>query len=370
MSSVCLAAGDIFVPIKIDENDLYAGVLKLLKTIRPNWIQEKIKLKTLTDGITNKLVSCQFLKSSGEKEIFLVRIYGNKTDLFIDRSAEIRNIKTLNVLGLAPQIYGIFENGLAYQYYPGITLDTESVTNDNIWPLVATQMAKMHKVQLGKECGLKIFRFLSMEECAGAVELTPQAKIGMKNLHCTYFLIVKSHFLNRFTNSFSSITKLRIEYERLKTLLSKTESPIVFAHNDLLLGNVIYNKDEGTISFIDYEYAAYCYQAFDIANHFNEFVGLSIDDIDYDRYPCEEFQFEWIKVYLAMYLDVDHPTEPQIRKVYKEVQQMSLLSHFLWGIWSLVQYEHSNIDFDFGRYAEIRLNRYYELRDKIFKQLS
>lgn len=47
----------------------------------------------------------------------------------------------------------------------------------------------------------------------------------------------------------------------------------MFAHNDLLLGNVIYNKDEGTISFIDYEYAAYCYQAFDIANHFNEFVG-------------------------------------------------------------------------------------------------
>ncbi|KAF9411799.1 hypothetical protein HW555_009496 [Spodoptera exigua] len=354
MSSVCLAAGDIFVPIKIDENDLYAGVLKLLKTIRPNWIQEKIKLKTLTDGITNKLVSCQFLKSSGEKEILLVRIYGNKTDLFIDRSAEIRNIKTLNVLGLAPQIYGIFENGLAYQYYPGITLDTESVTNDNIWPLVATQMAKMHKVQLGKEIPKEPFVWDKIEQF---LNLLPDP-------------FTSEEKQARFTNSFSSITKLRIEYERLKTLLSKTESPIVFAHNDLLLGNVIYNKDEGTISFIDYEYAAYCYQAFDIANHFNEFVGLSIDDIDYDRYPCEEFQFEWIKVYLAMYLDVDHPTEPQIRKVYKEVQQMSLLSHFLWGIWSLVQYEHSNIDFDFGRYAEIRLNRYYELRDKIFKQLS
>lgn len=47
----------------------------------------------------------------------------------------------------------------------------------------------------------------------------------------------------------------------------------MFAHNDLLLGNVIFNKDEGTISFIDYEYASYNYQAFDIANHFNEFVG-------------------------------------------------------------------------------------------------
>ncbi|XP_035431125.1 ethanolamine kinase [Spodoptera frugiperda] len=354
MSSVCLAAGDTFVPVKIDENDLYAGVLKLLKTIRPNWIQENIKLKTLTDGITNKLVSCQFMESSGEKDILLVRIYGNKTDLFIDRSAEIRNIKTLNVLGLAPQVYGIFENGLAYQYYPGVTLNVESVTNDNIWPLVATQMAKMHKVQLGKEIPKEPFVWDKIEQF---LNLLPDPFSSEEKQA-------------RFTNSFGSITKLRIEYERLKTLLSKTESPIVFAHNDLLLGNVIYNKDEGTISFIDYEYAAYCYQAFDIANHFNEFVGLSIDDIDYDRYPCEEFQFDWIKVYLAMYLDIDHPTEPQIRKVYKEVQQMSLLSHFLWGIWSLVQYEHSDIDFDFVRYAEIRLNRYYELRDKIFKQLS
>lgn len=85
-----------------------------------------------------------------------------------------------------------------------------------------------------------------------------------------YFFL---HLCCRFVNSFGSITKLRIEFEWLKSHLTKTTSPIVFAHNDLLLGNVIYNIDEGTISFIDYEYATYNYQAFDIANHFNEFVG-------------------------------------------------------------------------------------------------
>lgn len=151
MSSACPVSGDIFVPIKIDENDIYAGVTKLLKNIRPKWNKENIKLKTLTDGITNKLVSCQYLEGNEKHDIVLVRVYGNKTDLFIDRTAEIRNIKTLNVLGLAPQVYGVFENGLAYQYYPGITLDVESVTNNNIWPLVATQMAKMHRVELGKD---------------------------------------------------------------------------------------------------------------------------------------------------------------------------------------------------------------------------
>lgn len=64
------------------------------------------------------------------------------------------------------------------------------------------------------------------------------------------------------------------------------------------------------------------------------------------------------------------PTDEQIEKVYAEVHQLALLSHFLWGIWSLVQFEHSDIDFDFGRYAEIRLFRYFELKEQVFKEFS
>lgn len=332
MSSVCLAAGDKFVAVKIDENDLYTGVLKLLESIKSDWAANNIKLKTLTDGITNKLVSCQHLGKEKENDIILVRVYGNKTDLFIDRTAEIRNIKTLNVLGLAPQLYGIFENGLAYQYYPGNTLDVDTVIDDQIWPLVAKQLARMHKVSLRNEIPKEPFVWDKIEQF---LSLIPQP----------FSTEAKQ---TRFANSFNSITKLRIEYERLKSYLSKTNSPLVFAHNDLLLGNVIYNKDEGTISFIDYEYAAYSYQAYDIANHFNEFVGLTIEDIDYKKYPCKEFQLNWLKVYLSEYMNSD-PTDEQIEKVYAEVHQLALLSHFLWGIWSLVQFEHSDIDFDFGR---------------------
>lgn len=59
----------------------------------------------------------------------------------------------------------------------------------------------------------------------------------------------------------------------LKNFLSNLDSPIVFSHNDLLLGNVIYNENKNKVTFIDYEYADYNYQAFDIGNHFAEFVG-------------------------------------------------------------------------------------------------
>lgn len=63
------------------------------------------------------------------------------------------------------------------------------------------------------------------------------------------------------------------EVNLLKEKLSNLNSPVVFAHNDLLLGNVIYTKETDSVTFIDFEYAAPNYQAYDIANHFAEFVG-------------------------------------------------------------------------------------------------
>jgi hypothetical protein len=46
-----------------------------------------------TDGITNKLLGC-FYEESPE-DVVLVRVYGHKTDLLIDRNAETRNIQVL-----------------------------------------------------------------------------------------------------------------------------------------------------------------------------------------------------------------------------------------------------------------------------------
>lgn len=45
MSSVCLPAGDIFVPVKIEENNLNDGILKLLTVLRPDWPADDIKFK-------------------------------------------------------------------------------------------------------------------------------------------------------------------------------------------------------------------------------------------------------------------------------------------------------------------------------------
>lgn len=67
--------------------------------------------------------------------------------------------------------------------------------------------------------------------------------------------------------------ELEKEYYLLEKTLSKVNSPVVYAHNDLLLGNVLYNQEQENVVFIDYEYTAFNYQAFDISNHFAEFAG-------------------------------------------------------------------------------------------------
>lgn len=68
-----------------------------MKTLSEIYIRHCMKKKIITifkqlftDGITNKLVACQLNTSNDDKDIVLVRIYGNKTDLLIDRKAELR----------------------------------------------------------------------------------------------------------------------------------------------------------------------------------------------------------------------------------------------------------------------------------------
>lgn len=154
----------------------------------------------------------------------------------------------------------------------------------------------------------------------------------------------------------------------LKERLSILESPIVFAHNDLLLGNVIHTKESNSVTFIDFEYAAPNYQAYDIGNHFAEFVGelinsnkllfslimfptsIGIKDIDYSRYPKKELQLEWLRTYLEEYHrngTVIEVTDSDVQKLYVETNQFVLAAHVFWGIWSLIQAEYSYIDFDF-----------------------
>lgn len=68
-------------------------------------------------------------------------------------------------------------------------------------------------------------------------------------------------------------SKLWEEVSWLRKAVQPLESPLVLCHNDLLLANVLYDESRGTVQLIDFEYAGPNYQAYDIANHFNEYAS-------------------------------------------------------------------------------------------------
>jgi ethanolamine kinase len=184
---------------------------------------------------------------------------------------------------------------------------------------------------------------------------------------------------------------------------------LVFAHCDLLSGNVIVepkdqrgdrcqegDEEDESVNFIDYEYATPSPAAFDLSNHFAEWGGF---DCDYNAMPTKAQRLEFVREYIHTYFDLlpasenentQSPTttargqeskgeengnsqhakpsvnkEAEVARMLEEVDTFRGLPGFYWGIWSLVQAQISEIDFDYASYAEVRLGEYWAWRDEL-----
>ncbi|KAK2501678.1 hypothetical protein MC885_010244 [Smutsia gigantea] len=297
--------------ISVDQDDILPGALRLIQELRPHWKPEQVRTKRFTDGITNKLVAC-YVEEDMQDGV-LVRVYGERTELLVDRENEVRNFQLLRAHGCAPKLYCTFQNGLCYEYMRGVALGPEHIREPQLFRLIALEMAKIHAIHAN-----------------GSL---PRPTLWYK-MH------------NYFT----------LEH------LSQLDSPVVFCHNDLLCKNIIYDSAKGHVRFIDYEYAGYNYQAFDIGNHFNEFAGVS--EVDYSRYPMRETQLQWLRYYLRAQ-EGTAATPREVERLYVQVNKFALASHFFWALWALIQNQFSTIDFDFLRYAVIRFNQYFKVKPQV-----
>jgi len=58
-------------------------------------------------------------------DVIVVRIYGKRTDLWIDHEQEIKTMMILHSCGFAAPTFCQFENGIAYGFLPGIIVDLD-----------------------------------------------------------------------------------------------------------------------------------------------------------------------------------------------------------------------------------------------------
>lgn len=358
--------GVVYLDLSLTENELQEGARQVLKTVRPQWKNDDIVFKVFTVGITNKLIGCYLRDDVGMNDCVLVRIYGKKTEIIVDRNLELITIYVLHKAECSAPLYAKFNNGIAYGFVPGSCLDPETVRDPDIGKLVAEEMVK--------------FSFIDPSKYSDGLSADGLLVLNQLNNRepCIFKYINK--FLRIYPESFSDpeknerfhsvippLSELKKEAVQLERVLADLGSPVVFCHNDLLLNNIVNNKEKGRCYFIDYEYAGFDYQAYDIANHFCEWAG--VDEVDYSRYPDKPTQLRWLRHYLKAYKthqghsDIE-PSDHELEVLYVQVNKFSLASNFMWGVWAIVQSKHSTIDFDFLEYSKLRLDQYYKTKQQ------
>ncbi|XP_069196005.1 ethanolamine kinase 1 [Procambarus clarkii] len=322
---------------------LQNGAKEIARHIRPEWNQDKLKFKVYTDGITNQLIG---VWHDDKNTQLLVRVYGSMTEMFIDRDTEKSTFEVLNKAGCGPQLYATFENGLSYGFTEGIPVTPELVVREPIWKSVSQEMATYHKVKKGDLEHPILFRKLR-----SFLNITPSR----------FNDINKQKRIDECGYDKSLLIK---ETDELESCLTGLGCPVVFSHNDILLGNIIWNESTQKVGFIDYEYGGANYQAYDIGNHFNEFAG--VDEVDYSRYPCPDFQRQWLRSYLSHYQEIpqEQVLDIDVEVWYVWVNKFALASHVFWGTWAMIQAYYSSIDFDFIGYGITRLNEYFKRKNQ------
>ncbi|KAK7090689.1 ethanolamine kinase 1-like [Littorina saxatilis] len=340
----------------VDTNHIEEDAKKVLRHIRPDWPPDQIQFKKFTDGITNKLFGA-YLEGSDMKDVVLIRVNGEGTEVIIDREAEVRTFQLLHANKCGPPLFALFKNGMSYGFVQGEPLDEDNVRDERVATLIAQEMVRLHSVQPDNKP--------PSERCS---QFRTKAQAFLNNVPTGF----DNEAMNtRFLQSVPSLSALQTELDSICQELESLKMPTVFSHNDLLLRNIVYDSKSkpDAIHFIDFEYAFLNYQAYDIGNHFCEYAGM--DEVDYDLYPDKDYQVKWLRRYLqfdftAKGRSPQDVTDIDVERLYVQTNKCACAAHFFWSLWALIQAKNSSIDFDFLGYSITRLSEYTRRKKEFF----
>ncbi|XP_072948568.1 choline/ethanolamine kinase isoform X2 [Epargyreus clarus] len=318
---------------------------------------------------------------------------------------------------LGPKLHGVFSGGRIEEYIPARPLLTKELADPSLSMKIAEKMAAIHSmdVPLSKEPN---WLWKTMGKWLKTVK--------EERLHSqvTWKTEEEEQIINRLKS-----VDLEKEIEWLKKFIATVDSPVVFCHNDMQEGNILLLEDvapstaeddlsyydttqsktdhdtqalvlsqledtntsdsvtsrisdigEPKLVLIDFEYCAYNYRGFDIANHFQEW-GYDYTNPqppfyyeDLENCPTihqkEIFIKEYLKHYMANVSDEKDPQQPSIEAVNQllgEVDAFALASHLFWCLWSAVNASKSQIPFGYWEYALSRLDTYLRLKQEVVK---
>ncbi|KAJ9668621.1 hypothetical protein H2201_001263 [Coniosporium apollinis] len=410
------------IPLCYDNANSEASALRLVLALEPDWKQHQncIEFVKFTDGITNTLLKA-VKKGPGQsrecidQEAIMLRAYGEGTAVLIDRERERLSHSLLASHGLAPPLLASFDNGLLYKFIPGEVCSPSDLRRPEIWRGVARRLAEWHATlpisSISSEPNLEAQNgvpnghrredspvpMVQQKRGPGTSDQAPteEAPITSGKPVPNLWTVMQKWIAALPAGTEAERKRqamLRTELVWLAGRLADTpgigDKPLVFAHCDLLSGNVIVaptaspdsssaslssqqtnGSDDAltSVSFIDYEYATPAPAAFDLANHFAEWGGF---DCDFSVLPTKRQRRDFLQAYLVSFnqhLGRRYRDE-ELEQLFQDVDAFRGIPGFYWGIWALIQATISHIDFDYASYAEVRLGEYWAWKENLEKR--
>ncbi|KAI8637450.1 kinase-like domain-containing protein [Parasitella parasitica] len=322
-------------------DDLTHAVSSLISALfSPIRDGEELKLNRVSGAMTNAV----FFVTIGASKRMLLRVYGVGCEQILDRNKELDWLSRLCQLNIGPKLLGIFGNGRFEEYLPSTTLSRQDIRRPQLSSQIASRLHQLHSIvetfppadnePLEVWANIdKWYSAISTELAPVLMSKNPEWKIQLEKL---------------------DLVQLCHDIQHCKRVCS--DSPIVFAHNDLQYGNILKINGTDELVVIDFEYAGYNPRAVDIANHFCEWMyDYHSDDsatMHLNQYPS----FEEQSLFLASYLHTQN--DALVRELQKEVDQWKMACHLFWGLWGLVQASQSEIDFDYFKYSMQRIDEF------------
>jgi choline/ethanolamine kinase len=248
---------------------------------------EEFHIERMPGGLSNMMYLCilpEHVKSGKEPRKVLLRVYGQ----IIQENPE--TVVTDSVIfallaekRMGPKFYGVFTGGRIEEYVPSRHLHCDELRRPDISVACAKVMTGFHKLEMPL---VKEPRWLHET-------ITRYLDDALNNVSFDREDSGKKEQLQKIL-SFG----LASEFQCMMKLVKKVNSPVVFCHNDMQEGNILFceKADKWQLIPIDFEYASYNYRGFDIANHFCEWCyNYQVDTPPYytakiENYPTRDQQ--------------------------------------------------------------------------------
>ncbi|KAJ4246520.1 hypothetical protein NW762_013460 [Fusarium torreyae] len=351
-----------------DAADPKGSTLQLLPLLFPDreLTDAGLRIQALAQGTTNGL----FKVTSGPndaatQDAVLIKVYGDGTDITIDRDKELRVHKLLADHKLSSFPLVRFANGHAYQFISGDVCTEDDMSQTEVFRGVARELARWHAT----------LPSVDLRDPQKVLDFEP----GVWSTAKKWLNAISKH-PGRAKTEIDSLHE-KFQYLTDKLLLTgNMPEPLVLGHGDLLCGNIIVQEsadsigatDVASVRFIDYEHATYCPRAFELANHFAEWTGF---ECNYNLIPKMSIRRAFIREYLQTLANIsgEHDVTPlpskkdlpivsdaEVEHLLRQVDDFRGFPGFYWGLCALIQAETSTgtIDFDYAGYAAKRFAEY------------